>query len=130
MFFVCSEHQELARLVQEQSDPADPGATANLEAELSCVVDRLESKLEQIQVVKGMLSGMRHQGSRGRDKHHHPAAPSGGKIAAAKKHSSSKNTAAAATSSSSSIGSQASLEMLRKMKTVQQKLERDDLSWD
>ena len=123
----CSEHQELARLIQEQADLANPSATADLEAELSCVVDRLESKLEQIQVVKSMLSGMRHRGSRGGDRHH-SVAPSGGKIAGAKKHASIKN--AAGTTSSSSIGSQASLEMLRKMKTVQQRLERDDLSWD
>ena len=131
-YFACShysEHQELARLIQEQSDPTNPGATADLEAELSSVVDRLESKLEQIQVVKSMLAGMKHAASRGgSERNHHPVVPSGGKIATAKRHASCKN--APGTSSGSSIGSQASLEMLRKMKTVQQRLERDDLSWN
>ena len=119
IFPVCdSEHQELAREVQQRLDPSTPHATADLEKQLEHLVDTLETKREQIRIVQKQLRSHKRKG--------------------AKVCTSSSNLSPSA-AGETMVGVQAgeremartpSLEFLRRMKCLQNTLQQDDLSWD
>ena len=130
---VCysSEHQELAKQIQEQTDPAHPQATSGLERQLELLVEHLETKAEQIKIVRKQLL-TRRQRSRSRSRLHQataslPVARDGEvEVTTTVKAKGSPQNQAYSTVDCKTP----SLEFLKKMKSLQNTLQRDDLSWD
>ena len=130
---VCysSEHQELAKQIQEQTDPAHPQATSGLERQLELLVEHLETKAEQIKIVRKQLL-TRRQRSRSRSRLHQataslPVARDGEvEVTTTVKAKGSPQRQAYSTVDCKTP----SLEFLKKMKSLQNTLQRDDLSWD
>ncbi len=56
-----SEHQELARELQQPRVPSSPQTTADLEKQLENLVDMMETKNEQIGIVQKQLSTSRRK---------------------------------------------------------------------
>ena len=130
LFFIvyhCSEHQELAKQLQEQTDPSHPQATAELEQQLECLLEHLETKADQIKIVRKQLQSHK-QRPRTRT-HPHLAATlpvsRGGEVEVT-----TTVKAKGATPQSEQQHKTPSLEFLKKMKSLQNTLQRDDLSWN
>ena len=123
----CSEHQELARQLQEQTDPSHPQTTAELEQQLECLVEHLETKADHIKIVRKQLQSCK-QRPRTRI-HPHMAATlpvsRGGEVEVT-----TTVKAKATTPQSEQQHKTPSLEFLKKMKSLQNTLQRDDLSWN
>ena len=139
----------MALLIQEQADSSNPEATVDLEKELHQLVERLESKMEQIQVVRHMLSASKRQGKAkskpgcgggGHQVRPHSSTqvriPQDGEVEivttvkSKPRQKLAQDHCHSSDSGGSRSSSQESLQMLRKMKQIQQTLQRDDLSWN
>ena len=123
----CSEHQELARQLQEQTDPSHPQATGELEQQLERLVEHLETKADQIKIFRKQLQSGKQ---RPRTKTHpHMAATlpvsRGGEVEVT-----TTVKAKGTTPQSEQQHKTPSLEFLKKMKSLQNTLQRDDLSWN
>ena len=151
----CSQHQELSRVIQEQQQQ-DPNAVQHieeLEAELGDVISQLESKMEQIQVIKRLVASTKRGACQKHLAKHQPLVapvPRNGEVrvvTTVKAKGGGKKKCPLRTISSSSSGSyrssrveldksghgfhepQESLVVLKRMKKLQSTLQRDDLSW-
>lgn len=98
-----SEHQELARQLQKQSGPSGAPQSVQLEKQIERLVDQMESKAEQINIVTRELQAAQVNSR----KIHRDQSSS---------HHCSPRTA--------------NLKLLQKMKALQSTLQQDDLHWD
>ena len=139
---LSSEHQELALLIQDQASTAAPEAIGDLEKELQHLVERLENKMEQIDVVRHLMAscttkrGKTKKCTRGAQGYSSTAVhiPENGEVEIVTTVRPKSKTHPAEDeeevhSSDCQSSSQESLQMLRKMKQLQHTLQRDDLSW-
>lgn len=125
----CSQHQELARQLQEQTDPSHPQATAELERQLEHLVEHLETKADQIKIVRKQLLSCKQRPRTKTHPHMTATLPvsRGGEVQV------TTTVKAKATTSTPQCEQQhktPSLEFLKKMKSLQNTLQRDDLSWN
>ena len=148
--FSFSEHQELARMIQEQQQQGGPNTSshiAELETELGHIVNRLENKMEQIQVVKRLLrtkKKTKQSEKSGSSRIATPiprdgevrvvttvkSKPTAGTSRRGTSHGFDSTSSGSNDDAVSKTSSQESLQVLRKMKKLQNTLQRDDLSWN
>ncbi len=134
---VSSHHQEIAKSIQEHSH--NPDTSDQLESELGDLILQLENKMEQIELIKRLVSsakrgGVVKQGSRKGGRHNGQAA-----TVQSKKNKESGVSLHSRSSSSCGSGSRVeldcgrrlgdSLAVLKGIKKLQSTLQREDLSW-
>ena len=147
---MCSEHQELAQLLQKQqsADNVHSSSSAevftDLQTEISQIVNKLEDKMEQIQIVKKLLKERRVQERQlttpksGRPRTQTSVSvPQNGEVEIITTVKSKKGGVSYHGGSSGDEGYERtgplqpeSLQVLRRMKRLQSTLQRDDLSWN
>ena len=125
----CSQHQELARQLQEQTDPSHPQATAELERQLEHLVEHLETKADQIKIVRKQLQSSKQRPHTKTHPHMTATLPvsRGGEVQVT---TTVKAKATTGTPQCEQQHKTPSLEFLKKMKSLQNTLQRDDLSWN
>lgn len=115
---------ELLQKQQQHGSPAQDEDDEDYEPQLNHIVDKLEGKMEQIQVVKQLLQS-RHTSAKPSSKTKMTLSKTGQQVRIV-----TKSKVSSSSSTSDSSGSRESLRALRNMKTLQQTLQRDDLSWN
>ena len=121
-FCVYSKHQEIAKDIHRLTEPSNPLATAELEKQLGYTLDDMEAKTNQIRIVQKQLHSLRRKQS-GNSSTQKATLPWNGEVQVSTtvKTMGCHNQCDFKTSGT---------EVLRKMKLLQNTLQRDDLSWD
>ena len=161
LFLLFSQHQDLSKAIQQQQQQYDDDNGSlqleELQTELAEIVQQLENKMEQIELIKKLLKSAKrsdhthHKGGKRGQQSVYTTVPRHGEVKVVTTVKAKKRgpSCPLRTSSSSSVGSHGnrteldcnrglrpcskgspdSLQVLKGMKKLQNTLQRDDLSW-
>jgi len=120
--FYCSEQQELARVLQERTGVGSPEELSQLQDELYKIEARLTSKAEHIKIIKAQSKQHQYKRTATHRRSSSVTIPADGEVEII--------TTVKPKQSSCPTTPKKNRKLLYNMKSLQNTLQRDDLSWN